>query len=262
MANESQNRRIPAAEKPIANASAIAYRRGLPPSRHKVSRMSASLVVFDLDGTLIDTAHDLVASLNHTIGLEGLEPVGYGDLTYLVGHGGQVMIKRAFSLRGREITEDELNRMLDAFVEHYANAMPGVSVPYPGLLDALDRLSGAGYRLAVCTNKMEGLARRLVDGLGLTARFAAITGGDTFSVRKPDAEHLLGTVRLAEADPLRTIMIGDSLNDMLVARNAGVPSIGVPFGYSDVPVADLEPNHVITHFDELTPELVERLLAR
>lgn len=224
--------------------------------------MSAPLVVFDLDGTLIDTAHDLVASLNHTIGLEGLEPVGYGDLTHLVGHGGQVMIRRAFALRGREITDTELQRMLAVFVEHYADAMPGVSMPYPGLTDAMDRLAASGYRLAVCTNKMEGLARRLVDGLGLTARFSAITGGDTFAVRKPDAEHLLGTISRAEADPMRTVMIGDSLNDMLVARNAGVPSIGVPFGYSDVPVAELEPNHVIAHFDELTPDLVERLIAR
>ena len=224
--------------------------------------MSASLVVFDLDGTLIDTAHDLVASLNHTIGLEGLEPVGYGDLTYLVGHGGQVMIKRAFALRGREMSDSDLQRMLAAFIEHYGNAMPGVSAPYPGLTDAMDRLADAGYRLAVCTNKTEGLARRLLDGLALTPRFSAITGGDTFAVRKPDAEHLMGTVRLADADPKRTVMIGDSLNDILVARNAGVPSIGVPFGYSDVPVATLEPNHVITHFDELTPDLVERLLAR
>lgn len=224
--------------------------------------MSTPLVVFDLDGTLIDTAHDLVASLNHTIGLEGLEPVGYGDLTHLVGHGGQVMIRRAFALRGREITDTELQRMLAVFVEHYADAMPGVSVPYPGLTGAMDRLAASGYRLAVCTNKMEGLARRLVDGLGLTARFSAITGGDTFAVRKPDAEHLLGTISRAEADPMRTVMIGDSLNDMLVARNAGVPSIGVPFGYSDVPVAELEPNHVIAHFDELTPDLVERLIAR
>ena len=224
--------------------------------------MSASLVVFDLDGTLIDTAHDLVASLNHTIGLEGLDPVGYGDLTYLVGHGGQVMIKRAFALRGRDISDDDLQRMLGVFVDHYAEAMPGVSVPYPGLTEAMDRLADSGHRLAVCTNKMEGLARRLIEGLGLTTRFAAITGGDTFAVRKPDAEHLLGTIRLADANPKRTVMIGDSLNDMLVARNANVPSIGVPFGYSDVPVAELEPNHVIAHFDELTPDLIERLLAR
>lgn len=222
----------------------------------------APLVVFDLDGTLIDTSADLVASLNHTIGVEGLEPVGYDDLTYLVGHGGQVMIRRAFKLRGRELSDADLERMLATFVEHYAAGMPGKSALYPGLADAMKRLSDAGYRLAVCTNKLEGLARRLLEGLGVTERFAAITGGDTFPVRKPDAEHLLGTVRIAGGDPARTVMVGDSLNDMLVARNAGVPSIGVPFGYSDVPVESLEPTHVIAHFDDLQPDLVARLLAR
>ncbi|MCF3642777.1 phosphoglycolate phosphatase [Rhizobium sp. TRM95111] len=224
--------------------------------------MTASLIVFDLDGTLIDTAADLVASLNHTIGVEGLEPVGFGDLTYLVGHGGQVMIRRAFELRGRTLSEPDLARMLGVFVEHYAAGMPGLSAPYPGLVEAMDRLSAGGHRLAVCTNKLEMLAKRLIQGLGMTTRFAAITGGDTFAVRKPDAGHLLGTVRLAGADPARTVMIGDSRNDMLVARNAGVPSIAVPFGYSDVPVESLEPSHVIAHFDELTPDLVAGLLAR
>lgn len=224
--------------------------------------MTAPLVVFDLDGTLIDTAPDLVSSLNHTIGTAGLEPVTYDDLTYLVGHGGQVMIQRAFALRGRELRQDDLPAMLKIFVDHYAKGMPGESRPYPGLISALDRLETAGFRLAVCTNKLEGLARRLIEGLGLTSRFAAITGGDTFSVRKPEATHLLETVRLAGGAPARTVMIGDSLNDVLVARNAGVPSIGVPFGYSDVAIAALEPDHVIGSFDELHADLVESLISR
>lgn len=224
--------------------------------------MTAPLVVFDLDGTLIDTAPDLVSSLNHTIGTAGLEPVTYDDLTYLVGHGGQVMIQRAFALRGQELRQDDLPAMLKIFVDHYAQGMPGESRPYPGLISALDRLETAGFRLAVCTNKLEGLARRLIEGLGLTPRFAAITGGDTFAVRKPEAAHLLETVRLAGGTPARTVMIGDSLNDVLVARNAGVASIGVPFGYSDVAIASLEPDHVIGSFDELLPDLVESLIAR
>lgn len=224
--------------------------------------MTAPLVVFDLDGTLVDTAPDLVLSLNHTIGTAGLEPVSYSDLTYLVGHGGQVMIRRAFELRGGHLSDDELPAMVDVFVKHYAHGMPGASAPYPGLVAALDRLQQAGFRLAVCTNKMEGLARRLLDGLGLSERFSAITGGDTFAVRKPDAGHLLETVRLAGGNAARTVMVGDSLNDVLVARNAGVPSIGVPFGYSDVAIASLEPSHVIDSFDELHPELVEDLIAR
>lgn len=224
--------------------------------------MTAPLVVFDLDGTLVDTAPDLIASLNHTIGTAGLPPVSYDDLTFLVGHGGQVMIQRAFELRGETLSERDLPSFLKVFVDHYAAGMPGASLPYPGLVAALNRLETAGFRLAVCTNKMEGLARRLIDGLQLTSRFSAITGGDTFSVRKPNAAHLLETIHLAGGVADRSVMIGDSLNDMLVARNAGVPSIGVPFGYSDVPVVQLEPNHVIESFDELRPELVEALIAR
>ena len=140
--------------------------------------------------------------------------------------------------------------------------MPGESQPYPGLTASLDRLLDAGMKLAVCTNKMEGLARPLIEGLSLGGYFAAITGGDTFPVRKPDPAHLTGTVERAGGDIRKTVMVGDSLNDLKVAVNAGVPSIGVPFGYSDVAIAALEPTHIIESFDELHPELVESLIAR
>ncbi|WP_234635621.1 HAD family hydrolase [Allorhizobium ampelinum] len=219
-------------------------------------------IVFDLDGTLIDTAEDLVASLNHTIAAADLAPLEAEDLSHLVGHGARVMIERAFSLRGRPISEDAFQPLLERFIDHYKDHMPGKSQPYPGLLDALERLDKAGHRLAVCTNKMEGLARPLLEGLNLTDRFAAITGGDTFEMRKPDAGHLLGTIAKAGGDPRRAIMVGDSRNDILVARNAGIPSIAVPFGYSDVPVADLDPDAIITHFNELTLDLVDRLLNK
>jgi phosphoglycolate phosphatase len=218
------------------------------------------LAVFDLDGTLIDTAPDLVDSLNYTIAARDLEPVTYADLTHLVGHGAKAMIERSFALRNSPLTDGDLSPMLDRFIEHYKSGMPGKSLPYPGLLAALDRLAEAGVVLAVCTNKMESLARPLLDGLGMTSRFAAITGGDTFAVRKPDAAHLMGTIRLANGVPSRTVMIGDSLNDFKVARNAGIPSIAVPFGYSDVAVETLDPNLVIQHFDELTPEMLHGLL--
>lgn len=222
--------------------------------------MHAPLVVFDLDGTLIDTAPDLVASLNHTIGAHGLEPVGYDDLTHLVGHGARAMIERAFRLRGHPLDEAEIPAMLDRFIDHYLAGMPGESRPYPGLTASLDRLREAGLVLAVCTNKLEGLARPLIEGLGLDGYFAAITGGDTFAVRKPDAGHLTGTVERAGGDITRTVMVGDSLNDLKVAVNAGVPSIGVPFGYSDVPIHTLNPTVLIGHYDELTPDLVTSLL--
>lgn len=222
--------------------------------------MPAPLVVFDLDGTLIDTAPDLVASLNHTIAVHGLAPVTYEDLTHLVGHGARAMIERSFRLRGNPLDEGEVPAMMDRFVEHYLANMPGESQPYPGLTASLDRLRDAGMSLAVCTNKMESLARPLIEGLGLSAYFAAITGGDTFAVRKPDPAHLTGTVELAGGDILQTVMVGDSLNDLKVAVNAGVPSIGVPFGYSDVPIQTLDPTVLITHYDQLTPDLVLSLL--
>ncbi|KQS79219.1 phosphoglycolate phosphatase [Rhizobium sp. Leaf384] len=233
------------------STSASASSGALPPAT----------IVFDLDGTLVDTAPDLVASLNHAVTQAGLAPVGYDDLTHLVGHGAQAMIERTFAMREKPLSEDDLAWQMKEFVAHYHATMPGASMPYPGVLDAMDRLSAAGYRLAVCTNKLEMLARTLIEALGLTSRFAAITGGDTFDVRKPHAEHLLATIRLAGGTPGRAVMIGDSRNDILVAHNAEVPSIAVPFGYSDVAVETLAPSVVISHFTELTPDLVERLLA-
>jgi len=222
----------------------------------------APLVIFDLDGTLVDTAPDLVASLNHAVMQAGLAPVTYHDLTHLVGHGARAMIERTFALRGVALSASDLDWQMKEFIDFYHGSMPGESIPYPGVIDAMDRLSSAGLILAICTNKLEMLAKSLVDGLGLTERFVAITGGDTFAVRKPDAEHLLSTIRLAGGLPESSVMIGDSLNDILVARNASVRSIAVPFGYSDVPIETLEPDHIINHFDELTPDLIERLLAR
>lgn len=221
--------------------------------------MPADLVIFDLDGTLIDTAPDLIDSLNHAIAIRGLAPLSYEDFTHIVGHGARAMIVRAFSHRQVPLADSEIDALQARFIDHYVDNMPGKSLPYPGLVAALDRLEAAGYALAVCTNKMEGPARRLLEGLGLADRFAAITGGDSFAVRKPEAGHILGTIERAGTQG-RALMVGDSLNDILAARNAGIPALGVPFGYSDVPVASLEPDHVIDHFDELTPDLVARLI--
>lgn len=223
--------------------------------------MTSPLIVFDLDGTLLDTHADLIVSLNQTIAALKLPPVSYDDVTHLVGSGAQVMIERACKLHGYVLTSEELPALLQRFITHYSEAMPGATQPYPGLISALTMLKSKGYKLAVCTNKMESLARTLLDRLDLTHYFEAITGGDTFAVRKPHAEHLIGTVERAGGDIAHTVMIGDSVNDILVARNAGVPSIAVPFGYSDVGIETLGPTRIIYHYDELTPELVDGLLA-
>lgn len=222
--------------------------------------MTPALVVFDLDGTLLDTHADLIDSLNHTIASIGLAPVSYDDLTHLVGHGAKVMIERACKLHGHPLTEDESGPLLQRFIAHYSSTMPGHTKPYPGLIAAMENLKANGFTLAVCTNKLESLARTLIEALGLTHYFAAITGGDTFPVRKPDARHLLGTIEKAGGTPARSIMVGDSFNDIAVAKNAAVASVGVPFGYSDVPIESLEPTRIIQHFDELTPDFADALI--
>lgn len=224
--------------------------------------LTAPLVVFDLDGTLVDTAPDLIHSLNHTIAAADLAPVTFADVTYLVGQGARVMIQRAFELRQRPLNDRDLEPLLARFLSHYKEHMPGESRLYEGLIACLDRLSDAGMKLAVCTNKSEELALPLLERLGLSDRFVAATGGDTFAVRKPDARHIFGTIERAGGDPDKAVMIGDSINDILAARNAGIPSIAVTFGYSDVPVERLDPDYIIESYDHLTVDLVKRAIAQ
>lgn len=219
------------------------------------------IVLFDLDGTLVDTAPDLIISLNHVLASRDIAPVTYDDITHLVGFGALAMIERAFSLRGVPLDPAERPALLDQFVAHYVAGMPGRSLPFAGTTEALERLREAGFALAVCTNKLERLAVRLIEGLELGPYFETIAGGDTFPVRKPDAKHLLMTIEKSAGDPARAIMIGDSFNDIKAASNAGVPSIAVTFGYSDVPVATLNPDRIIDTFDDLTPALVRTLIG-
>ncbi len=223
--------------------------------------MTTPLIIFDLDGTLLDTAPDLMTSLNHVIGTLDLAPVAYPDMTFLVGAGARMMISRALALRETTISETEHERLFDLFLDHYSAEMPGASRPYPGLDNALDRLAAADMKLAVCTNKVEAMALRLLDLTGHLPRFATVTGGDTFAVRKPQAGHILETIKRAGGNASAAIMVGDSINDIAAAANAGIPSIGVPFGYTDKPIAELNPTRVISHYDELTTDLIHTLLT-
>lgn len=224
--------------------------------------MSKKLIVFDLDGTLLDTSNDLLDCLNHCLLSVDLKPVVYEDLTFLVGQGARAMITRAFELNKATLTESELDRLFDVFIDYYTAHMPGTSTAYPGLFEAMDRLSSAGYAHAVCTNKHEGMARKLLDLLSLSDRFDAITGGNTYPYRKPDGRHILNTIELAGGVAGQSIMIGDSKNDIYAAQDAGVASIAVSFGFSDVPVDTLNPDIVINNYGELTVELADQLLSR
>ncbi|HVW56068.1 MAG TPA: phosphoglycolate phosphatase [Rhizobiaceae bacterium] len=222
--------------------------------------MTSPIIVFDLDGTLVDTAPDLLDSLNHSLASAGLKNTGQSELRSFVGLGARVMIERAFAAHGRQIEDGALERMLTDFLDHYTSHIPGKSAPYPGVLAALDRFSQAGYTLAVCTNKLEGLSKRLLGALGIANRFAAICGADTFAFRKPDPRHLKSTIAEAGGDPERALMVGDSRTDIDTAKSAGIPVVAVDFGYTDRPVREFEPSRVISHFDELTPDLAASLI--
>jgi phosphoglycolate phosphatase len=208
-------------------------------------------IVFDLDGTLIDTAPDLIAALNFVLVGQGLPALAYHDARPLIGGGARGMIEQALVLDGRSAAAPEVDAIFTPFVEHYAAHIADLSRPFPELEPTLDHLAAAGYRLAVCTNKFEWLSKRLLDALGLSDRFAAICGQDTFGVQKPDPRVFEATVRQAGGEPANAIMVGDSITDIRTGRAAKVPVIAVDFGYTDVPVATLGPDRVISSFAQL-----------
>ena len=220
--------------------------------------ISASTIVFDLDGTLVDTAPDLIDALNFVLDREGLPPVPLHSARNLIGAGARKLIERGLELEGRAATVSDIDRMTRDFIDHYAEHIADGSRPFEGLEAALDDLSAQGCRFAVCTNKLEWLSKRLLDQLGLSARFAAICGGDTFGVSKPDPAILQQTVARAGGAMSSTIMVGDAGTDIGVARRAGVPVIAVSFGYTEVPIAELKPDRLIHHMRDL-PGAVEAI---
>lgn len=213
--------------------------------------LAAATIVFDLDGTLIDTAPDLIDTLNVVFEREGLPPVAFDTARNLIGGGAKTMILRGVQLEGRVLAPGRLEELFADFIAHYTDHIADRSRPFPGLIEALDDLTARGARLAVCTNKLEGLSLLLLQQLKLADRFEAICGQDTFGIQKPDPEVLRRTIAAAGGDPRRAIMVGDSATDIRTARAAGIPVVAVDFGYSDKPVAEYEPDRLISHFAEL-----------
>jgi phosphoglycolate phosphatase len=213
--------------------------------------MTAPTIVFDLDGTLIDTAPDLVDTLNVVFAREGWPPVPYDTARKLIGGGARMMIARGIEAEGIAVEPGRLERLFADFIAHYTEHLADRSRPFPGLTDVLDGLASRGYRFAVCTNKLERLSVLLLKQLKLADRFAAICGQDTFGMQKPDPEVLRRTIAAAGGSPPHSIMIGDSATDIRTARAAGIPVIAVDFGYSERPVSEYGPDRIISHFAQL-----------
>lgn len=211
----------------------------------------ARAILFDLDGTLVDSNRDLVPTLNRVVALDGVPPTSLDDVGHVVGQGAMAMIARAFALHGVPLESARHKELLALYLEDYEQHLADETVFFDGALEALDLLEADGWQLHVCTNKYEHLARKLLNALGESGRFGTITGGDTFAVKKPDPSHLIETARLAGVDPFRCIMVGDSINDIAAAQAAKMPVVAVTFGYSDVGVKTLGPDAIISHFQEL-----------
>ena len=211
-------------------------------------------VVFDLDGTLVDTAPDLTAALNHTLGELGHPPIAAATVRHLVGHGSRALIERGLAEHGVTAAA-EVERGLPLFLDHYAANIATGSRPYPGIETALDALRDAGVTLAICTNKPAGLANALLAALDWSTRFAAVLGSDSIAVRKPHPEHVLATIRAAGGDPAGSVFVGDTAVDVAAAHAAGLPVIVVDFGFSAIPADRLGADAVISHFDALLPAL-------
>ncbi len=208
-------------------------------------------VVFDLDGTLADTAADLIGTLNVILERERAPAIAVDRARDVVGAGARAMIQRGLALDGRTVSEERLGDLFRDFLDHYGENLAVRTRLFPGAEAALRRLAARGHRLAVCTNKVEAHSVALLEALGVAPLFGAICGRDSFPYAKPDARHLTGTIERAGGDPGHAVMVGDSRTDIDTARNAGLPVIGVTFGYTDVPVEHLGPDVVIDHFDRL-----------
>jgi phosphoglycolate phosphatase len=209
-------------------------------------------IVFDLDGTLADTAPDLTAALNHALGALGRPPVPAEDVRHMVGHGARALLAKGLAATGT-VSDELIEQGFPLFLGFYEEHICDHSLAWPGVEAALDALAAEGVALAVCTNKLEGLARRFITAIGWDGRFAAIVGGDTVPVKKPDPAPLFAAIEMAGGGP--AAFIGDSITDTDTARNADLPCVAVTFGFSDRPVEQLGATVLIDHFDELVPAL-------
>jgi phosphoglycolate phosphatase len=221
--------------------------------------MPVEALIFDLDGTLVDTAPDLLLATNHALALIERKPVTMEQLRTFVGHGAMNLIERGALASGEAVDPATLKKLHAAFLDYYGDNIAVSSMMFEGLEDLIEQASLSGLRLGVCTNKLERFSIKLLTELGMMSSFTAVVGGDTMPVMKPDPAPYAEVARRLGVDVRDTLMFGDSETDIRTAQNAGVPVIAVTFGYTAKPVASFNPTHVISHYDEAWPLVVRYL---
>ncbi len=215
--------------------------------------------IFDLDGTLVDTAPDLWHATNHVITSLGRRAITLDEVRAFVGHGARTLIARGLAATGEALPTQEIEPLYHQFVDYYRDNIAHESAPFPGCLALLDTLAADGIKLGVCTNKLEGLSVRLLEELDMTRYFGAIIGPDTIGIAKPDPAPYREALSRLGTNGGPSVMIGDSETDVLTARAAGVPVIAVTFGYTAKPVAESNPDHLIDRFADAYPLIMNAL---
>ena len=214
-----------------------------------------SAVIFDLDGTLVDSALDLTATLNHLLRVNGRQTIGHDVVRHMVGEGARALIIKGFSHTGDLPSEDKIDEIFEEYLSYYLANVSVETVMFEGVSDVLNKLQAQSIPMAVCTNKITELTHALLKSLKIDHFFSAVTCGDSFDYKKPDPRHLLSTCDMMGIDPTAAVMVGDSASDVNSAIAANIPVIGVSFGYTAIPMAELGPSIVIDHFDEFMEAL-------
>ncbi|OAN49222.1 hypothetical protein A6A04_03665 [Paramagnetospirillum marisnigri] len=220
--------------------------------------MGALAVVFDLDGTLIDSAPDVRAALNRLLAEEGRRQLSLPEVQELVGEGASALIERAWAVTGDAAAETGVKPLVERYLAHYRAHPADHTHVYDGVVAELERLRAAGIPLGICTNKPHRMTEIVLDALGLAKHFAAVLGGD-FPRRKPDGEHIRETLRRMGAEGRTAVYVGDSITDVRAARDAGLPVVAVSYGYARMPPEDLGADILIDRFADLGPAIAKVL---
>ncbi len=209
-------------------------------------------ILFDLDGTLVDSAPDLHVAANKLLAEENRRDVTLAEITMMIGDGVPKLVERAFEATGEPIPEGGLDSLATRYLEFYEPHSADLTVPFPGGIECLIDLKERGYKLAVCTNKPYGATLEILESLGLLQSLSAVIGGDSLpGIKKPDPRHLQAALQKLEVSADEAIMVGDNANDVNAARGASLPVIVCRFGYTKGPAEELGGDLIIDHFDDL-----------
>jgi len=202
-------------------------------------------IVWDLDGTLVDSAPDLASALNIVLDKRGFFNHSIDVVRTMIGNGVPKLVERGFNAVGMRLDAGQLDELVEIFVKEYTACATEQTRPYPMVVEALDQFRDMNIPMGVCTNKPEAISRQILEGLSLAEYFSSVVGGDTTSTRKPDPQPVLACLRELVSEPVSSLMIGDSVHDVHAAHAAGVTVGVVPWGYRSAPAEELGADFVI-----------------